>query len=200
MKTLKFKPESKPVLAALLATSLLSATACASPGYGSETVNYNRDQYTDYARVLKVTPLYRQVQVNVPERQCWDEKVVHHQPGRSRGGYQSYTPHILGGVAGGVIGNQFGKGSGNTILTVAGALLGGSLGRDTARHHRRYSEPGYSYTTNETRCETRNSYRTEEREDGYQVKYRYNGRTYTTRMDYPPGKKIQVNVQVVPSN
>ena len=35
-----------------------------------------------------------------------------------------------GGIVGGVIGNQFGKGSGKTILTVAGALLGSSIGSD----------------------------------------------------------------------
>ena len=199
MKTIKFIPKNKSLVGMFLATTMLSASACASSGYVTETTQYNQDQYTDYARVLKVTPLYREVRVAVPERQCWEEQVVHHEPGRSYGGYQSYTPHIIGGVAGGVVGNQFGKGSGKTLLTVAGALLGGSLGRDSARHHRSYSEPDRSYTTNQTRCESRNSYRNEEREDGYEVEYRYNGRNYTTRMDHAPGKKIRVNVQVVPN-
>ena len=199
MKKIKFIPKNKSLLGVLLATTMLSASACAASGYTTETTRYNQDQYTDYARVLKVTPLYRQVRVSVPERQCWEEQVVHREPGRSYGGYQSYTPHIFGGIAGGVVGNQFGKGSGKTLLTVAGALLGGSLGRDSARHQRSYSEPGRSYTTSQTRCESRNSYRNEEREDGYQVEYRYNGRNYTTRMDQAPGKKIRVNVQVVPN-
>ncbi len=201
-----------------LAAGLLSVGAGASPdddsyettrynpraaaGYGSvvKTRYNNQDQYMDYAEVLNVTPLYREVRVSVPEQQCWDEKVVYQQPGWYSGGYQSYTPQIIGGVAGGVIGNQFGKGTGNTLMTVAGALLGGSIGRDVSYQNRRYQERGYnSYTTTETRCETRNSYRTEEREDGYQVQYRYNGRTYSTRMNRAPGDKIRVNVQVVPN-
>ena len=207
MVTTKFKHKSKPArkpalaLTLALAASVLSVSACAAPGYGPDvTTRYTQpDQYTDYARVLEVTPLYREVQVSVPRQQCWEEQVVHQQPGRAYGGYPSYTPLILGGVAGGVIGNQFGKGSGKTLMTVAGALLGGSIGRDVTRRQGAYPDPGYSYTTTETRCETRNSVHTEEREDGYQVKYRYNGRIYSTRMDYAPGDKIRVNVQIAPS-
>ncbi len=188
------------VLSAALLAALISAGASASPGYGRDGEGrYEHDQYSDYAKVLKVTPIYRNVQVAVPQRQCWDEQVVHNEPGRGYGGYQSYTPHIIGGVAGGVIGNRFGKGTGNTLMTVAGALLGGSIGRDHSDRQRRYANPGYSYTTTETRCQTTNSYRSEERADGYRVKYRYNGRTYTTRMNRAPGDKIRVEVQVVPT-
>lgn len=199
MKILNFSPTTRTTLAAALLAGLASTAVSASPGYERDVPrDRGQDQYGDYARVLKVTPLYREVRVAVPERQCWDERVVHREPGRAYDGYQTYTPQILGGVAGGVVGNQFGKGTGNTLMTVAGALLGGSIGRDAAYRHHRYRNSGYSYTTNETRCETRNSYRSQEREDGYRVKYRYNGRTYTTRMNYAPGDKIRVNVQVVP--
>ncbi len=200
MATMKVSHKNKSALAVTLALSLLSATACATHGKGSAgSKHYNEDRYTDYARVIKVTPVYREVQVSVPERQCWDEQVVHRKPTRHYGGYQSYTPHILGGVAGGVVGNQFGKGNGKTLLTVAGALLGGSIGRDASNRHRTHSNRDYRYTTTETRCETRNNYHTEEHQDGYRVKYRYNGRVYTTRMDHAPGRKIRVNVRVVPS-
>ncbi len=49
--------------------------------------------------------------------------------------YQSATPVILGGILGGVVGNRMGKGHGRDIATVAGVLLGGSIGRDLAHHH-----------------------------------------------------------------
>ncbi len=213
-----FAPAKSALLLILaLVTLALSPVAGASPddesyegrryptgaisGYGPVVpIRYNtRDRYTDYAEVLNVTPLYREVRVSVPERQCWDENVVYRQPDRPYAGYQSYTPHILGGMAGGVIGNQFGKGTGNTLLTVAGALLGGSIGRDVSYRNRAYRELGNnSYTTTETRCATRTSYRNEEREDGYEVRYRYNERTYTTRMTSDPGDRLRVNVRIVP--
>ena len=48
---------------------------------------------------------------------------------------------ILGGVAGAVVGNQFGKGSGRTAATALGAVIGASVGRnigqsldETSRH------------------------------------------------------------------
>jgi len=36
--------------------------------------------------------------------------------------------------------------------------------------------------------------------DGYNVTYRYQGRTYSTQMDHRPGKRIPVNVSVSPAN
>ncbi|HSV19408.1 MAG TPA: glycine zipper 2TM domain-containing protein [Casimicrobiaceae bacterium] len=48
---------------------------------------------------------------------------------------------IIGGVAGGIIGHQFGAGSGNTAATIGGAVLGGLAGnevqRSSARDHYR---------------------------------------------------------------
>ena len=40
---------------------------------------------------------------------------------------------ILGAIAGGAIGNQFGRGSGRTAATVAGVLIGGFAGNRIAR-------------------------------------------------------------------
>ena len=108
-----------------------------------------------------------------PQRQCWDEQVVHQAP---RHGYyagtRSFTPAILGGILGGVVGNQFGHGSGNTAMTVGGALLGASLGHDIARRrHQAYGHGGQTYTTTEERCRVTNVYHEEERIDGYRVRY-----------------------------
>ncbi len=43
---------------------------------------------------------------------------------------------IIGAVAGGVIGNQFGRGRGRTVATIAGVLLGGALGNRIADDRR----------------------------------------------------------------
>lgn len=40
---------------------------------------------------------------------------------------------VAGAVIGGVVGNQFGKGSGNTAATIGGAILGGIAGNAIAR-------------------------------------------------------------------
>ena len=40
---------------------------------------------------------------------------------------------VLGGVAGGLIGNQIGKGRGNVLATVGGALVGGLVGSQIGR-------------------------------------------------------------------
>ena len=40
---------------------------------------------------------------------------------------------VLGAVAGGVVGNQIGKGRGNVLATVGGALVGGLVGSEIGR-------------------------------------------------------------------
>ncbi|WP_350333395.1 RT0821/Lpp0805 family surface protein [Coralliovum pocilloporae] len=40
---------------------------------------------------------------------------------------------VAGAIAGGVIGNQFGKGSGNVVATAAGAVIGGLIGSEIGR-------------------------------------------------------------------
>jgi uncharacterized protein YcfJ len=49
------------------------------------------------------------------------------------------------------------------------------------------------------RCETRYRSHQEQRIDGYNVVYRYNGRKYSTRMPYDPGKSIKVRVDIRPA-
>ena len=40
------------------------------------------------------------------------------------------TGTLVGGAAGAVLGNQFGKGGGNTAATAIGAILGATVGRE----------------------------------------------------------------------
>lgn len=44
---------------------------------------------------------------------------------------------IIGGLAGGLLGNQIGGGSGRTVATVLGALAGGAVGNEVGRNHNR---------------------------------------------------------------
>jgi outer membrane lipoprotein SlyB len=47
---------------------------------------------------------------------------------------------VIGGIAGGIIGHQFGAGSGNTAATIGGAVAGGLVGNEVQRAnaHDRY--------------------------------------------------------------
>ncbi len=177
------------MLMALAYTQSANAARYDYPAYGTGS-------YTDSAEVIEVEPITKIVRVETPRRECWDEEVT--VPRRVRY-HDSATPTIIGGIIGGVVGNQFGKGDGKTLMTVAGALLGGSVGRDHARY--RAAADNYSaYTTIETRCTVRTEYHEEERVEGYRVKYGYNGRVYVTRTRHHPGDRIPVSVSVVPVN
>ncbi len=140
------------------------------------------------AEVLSANPIYQTVQINNPRQECWQEAVsVPVQRTQSR------TPEILGAIVGAGVGRLFGSGRGQDLATVAGAVLGGSIGRDTKRHHQYGSTVQY-----EQRCKTVDQYHTEERLEGYDVTYQYNGQTFTTRTQHNPGATIKVSVNVVP--
>lgn len=141
-----------------------------------------------YAKVTRVTPVTRIIETSRPERECWQEEVVH-QPRNepNMGGL------ILGGVIGGVVGNRFGGGNGKKAATVAGTIAGAALGQGTSSNRR----GGYS-TSYQDRCRTYRSTYTEERVVGYDVHYRYNGQEYVTRTDRDPGSHIKLRIDVTP--
>jgi uncharacterized protein YcfJ len=105
-------------------------------------------------------------------------------------------PTLLGGIIGAAVGNQIGRGDGRRAATAAGAVIGAAIGNNQAQ--RRVS--GYSETRahDVERCSTRYEERYEERIDGYNVTYVYNGRQATTRLPYDPGDRIRVRVDVRP--
>ena len=175
--------KTQTLLVTTFAATLMSAPLWA----GGHPGDHHR--YRDYAKVVDVTPIYRTVEVSTPRQECWDEEVTHTNPGR-----RSATPVILGTIIGGVLGNQIGDGRGKKIATVAGSLLGASIGSDNAHANTRHNV----YTSVEQRCRVSNDYYTEERLSGYHVKYRYHGRVYETRMDRDPGERIPVAVAVTP--
>lgn len=174
----------------IMATTLLSTTSHAGANW-----RHNRQQgFWDHARVINVEPVIRQVEISTPQRQCWQEEV--RQPVTIQHGPSRASSTLVGAIIGGVIGNQFGGGSGKKLTTAAGAMLGASLGSDAARAHPQYST--YDRVSEQTRCTTRMEYHTEERPDGYDVTYRYRGEIFTTRMPYHPGKKLRLRVSVRP--
>jgi len=151
--------------------------------------------YQETARVTHVEPLYTMVRISTPQQECY-ERPQHRAEYRQR---ESYTSTIAGGLIGGVLGNQFGKGSGNTVMTIAGTLLGGSIGRDAGSYPSQINSDDDRYDRGEE-CHTTEHVHQEQRIEGYRVTYRYQGQTYITEMDHHPGKRIPVNVDVQPAH
>jgi uncharacterized protein YcfJ len=179
------------VLTGLTASTLVIA---APPPWSQSRHNGNRDDGYDYARVVNVSPIVRQVRVERPRKECWEEtQYVESRPHISDPAVGGRT--LLGGIIGGVIGHQFGSGRGQDAATIAGAVIGSGVGYDAAR--RRQAATGEERVVQ--RCATRYEKEYEERIDGYHVTYAYNGREFTTRMPYDPGEKLRVRVDVAPA-
>lgn len=159
---------------------------------------FGDDYYVD-AKVVRVAPIVRVVQVATPREVCWDERVRHIES--HGGGYRDATlPVIVGGVLGGVVGNQIGRRRHRGALTIAGSVIGAAVGHNVSQERQVQRPRRRSYTTTERHCEIETDYRDEERIEGYDVTYRYNGRYFTTRTDHEPGKRIRVRVQVEPAS
>ncbi len=105
-----------------IAVPLLVA-ACAAPSYAYD--------YTDTAEVVSAVPIYETV--NEPRQQCWTESVTYYEETRvSNGGA------IIGGITGGLLGAQVGKGNGgsNTYIVPQSHMVRPSVTHITYIDHR----------------------------------------------------------------
>lgn len=154
----------------------------------------NPNRSTDMAKVIHSKPVYETIERRIPRESCWTETVREATPRRSN----SKTPTLIGGIIGGVIGNEVGRGGDNKkIGAVVGSILGMSIGNDIGRNHRTRNSSHVQYREVE-RCETTHTIQTEQKLTGYDVNYRYHGKTYSTFMKQDPGAKLRVAVEVVP--
>lgn len=145
----------------------------------------------DYATVLSATPITEVFTYQQPRQECWVETVQ--RPGRTE---HSATGTILGGVIGAAIGNQLGhKKRNKQVGAVAGALLGASIGNDISR---RNAPRHGGYAEQVEKCRTIQETIEEERVVGYDVSYRYQGKTYRTRTHSDPGNSIKLKLSVTP--
>ena len=174
----------------------VAASAWATPPHWSNSRHNRGPSHSEYeyARVVDVDPVVRQVRVETPRRECWDDvRYIESRPQISDGQVGGRT--LLGAAIGGVIGHQFGSGRGQDAATVAGALIGAGVGYDSAA--KRYPHGGHEEVVQ--RCDVRYEREYEDRIEAYRVKYEYNGRHYTTQLPYDPGDRIRVRVAVAPA-
>lgn len=176
---------------AALALCLAVAAPAQADRYGQAGAVY------DYAKVINVQPIVRYVTVTTPVKECWDEQ-REYAVNERRAGAGGAT--LFGAILGGVIGHQFGSGRGNDAATAAGAMIGAAIGSDSARQSARRGYERETYTRPVRRCQTNYTSTEEERIDGYNVTYRYNGQKYRTRMPYDPGDRMRIRVDVRPAD
>lgn len=175
----------------------LTASALSLPAFAGHRHDDDEDEDGDggvvYAQVVSARPNYHEVRISEPRQECRNERVVYRD-------YDSNRPNvagaILGGILGGVAGHQIGGGHGRDVATGVGAVIGAGVGANAGR--------GYGYGGSSERvgyeqhCDTYENTRYENRLDGYDVTYRFNGRLYTTNLPYDPGRRIPVHVDVQP--
>ena len=139
--------------------------------------------FVDRAQVLSATPIYQQV--NVPRQECWTETAGRY----SNSGERSYGGAILGGLVGGLLGNTVGQGNGRIAAAAVGAATGAVMGDKMANNNAGYNQPQQV-----ERCTERDDYHQEIA--GYNVVYRYQGRTMTAVLPQDPGRYVNVNVNI----
>lgn len=175
---------------------LLLNVGLASLLASANTFANDRQQFSDYAKVTQVTPVYKTFEHRIPEEVCYVERVrveTHHR------NHDSATGTLVGGLIGGAIGHSVGHGSKNKkIGTVIGTVLGASIGSDVSREQSGRNHKSVRYENIE-KCDIEYRTEVEERLLGYDVDYQYRGESYATRMREHPGKQIRVNVSVTPA-
>jgi len=149
-----------------------------------------RQNLYEYATVLEATPLYREVKVSKPVRECWDEPVYH-----TRRGHRSAAGMLAGGLIGGIVGHQMGKGRGNKVATAMGTLIGAKIGHHAVNADVQTERTLAGY---EEHCKTHHRVSYEEVLDGYDVSYDYRGRQYQLVMPYDPGEHIKMRIEFTP--
>lgn len=121
-------------------------------------------------------------QVAVPRQICTQQQVAVQQNKSGAGA-------AMGAIAGGVLGNQIGGGSGNAAATALGIFGGAILGNNIE------GAPS-TQMQNVQNCTTQNVF--ENRVIGYNVTYEFNQKQYTVQLPRDPGPTIKLNVVPAP--
>lgn len=137
----------------------------------------------NYAVITAVHPIYEDRYVTRYETQCRDVEVPIYQSRRTA----SDGDVIAGAIVGGVIGNQFGSGSGRDAMTVLGAIVGANHASN------RTSREIVGYRIEE-HCDSVARRVNEPIISSYRIEYTFNGYMYyqeTTRQ-YTLGQRVLI--------
>ncbi len=177
-------------------TLMVAAVAAAFTSLGAFA-----ESFTDSAQVVSVRATMDRIPVNREE--CWNEQQRGYEDRRvTRQDNGAPIGTVLGAIAGGVLGHQVGGGRGRDVATAGGAIVGGLLGNQIDRDNgnlgggETVDVERRPVTRDVQRCRTVQEVR--EVPVGYDVRYRYGGREFVTRMPFDPGRRLRVAVEVRP--
>jgi uncharacterized protein YcfJ len=165
--------------------SMLIGTVLGAVGVtaGGAVATYSLvDRGPQYAEVLAVTPVKETIKT--PREVCKDVTVTRQAPVKDQ---HQIAGTAIGAIAGGLLGNQIGGGSGKKIATVAGAVGGGYAGNKVQEGMQERD----TYTTTQTRCNTVND--VSEKVVGYNVTYSIGDQVGKVKMDREPGSTIPLD-------
>lgn len=168
----------------LLNTTLIVALLAASGVAQAGPARGHGDGFTTRAKVLASTPVFETI--NEPRRECWTETVGYETRGVRNNNNAGGA--ILGAIAGGLLGSTVGKGDGRVAAAAVGAATGAVVGD-------RWNQGGTRYESRPQqveRCNVQDDFR--QVVSAYDVRYRFEGREYTTRLPYDPGRWLTLNV------
>ena len=169
----------RPLTLAVASALVIAPAAYAQYQY-PDTPNYR--ERGDFARVIESNPVYAEAST----QECWNPRTGNYeQPRQSDSRIGAGT--ALGAIAGGVLGHQVGSGRGNDVGTAAGAILGGIVGHQIEKDRRADDDLDMS------RCRMVSD---SSNIQGYDVRYRYQGQEYVTRLDHDPGRRLEVGTDI----
>jgi uncharacterized protein YcfJ len=132
-----------------------------------------------YAKVIRVEPVYKYLTISTPREIC------HRQLNSGR--HHSSANTVIGAIIGGTIGNAISHNNRNgNITTVAGALIGGAIGHQLGHQNKAERRTSQHCVTSYEQTKKIRKLK------GYNVLYRFHGKTYKTFSKQRPGKKIIV--------
>ena len=134
-----------------------------------------------FAEVVSVKEVVEPVLT--PREKCEDVQVQHQAPVKDE---KRIAGSVVGGIAGGLLGSTVGGGQGKTLATVAGAAAGGYAGN---RVQKNLQEKDV-VTSTERRCKTVTD--KSQKLVGYDVAYRFDGKTGVVRTAFKPGPTLPV--------
>jgi uncharacterized protein YcfJ len=177
---------TKKTMTAAVALGLVASV----PAFAHE---HRTTRYVD-ARVVAVRPIVREVAVERPREECWNEIVEVREPSSP---YGVAGPTLAGGIVGAAIGRQFGSGSGRDAATLLGAIAGSAVAHDRAVRNQA-GQPVRIREETVQRCRVVTERHVERHTEGYDVTYEYRGRRHHMRTSEPPGKRVRLRVSVQP--
>ena len=133
------------------------------------------------AEVVAVKEVFETVVT--PHEKCEDVQVRHQAPVKDE---NRIAGTVVGGLAGGLLGSAVGGGKGKTLATVAGAAAGGYAGNQVQKN---MQDKDVTMTT-ERHCKTVNE--KTQKQVGYNVTYRLDGKDGVARTSFKPGPTLPV--------